>query len=651
MADTLLSLSSGFPDTDESQWLEAVSKALKGGSIDRLQRVTTDGIAIKPLYREADWPAASDPAGQAGRAPYLRGKNPAKDRFLPWDIRQVFAHPAPSQTNTEILRDLERGVSAIELTIDPTGQSGCAVASPSDLEQALNGVNATIATIALAPNSAVSGYGLEAAALLAGWARKQKNPADQKLAFNLSPLSALARLGTIEESLESAFARTATLAKDLATKFPAARLLRIDSRPVHETGGSDGQELAALIAEAIDTLRRLEAAGMSRQEAASRLLFTVAVDANYGTNIAKLRAARILWARCLEVLDLPVSAMELQAVSSRRMLTKRDPWVNMLRNTAACFASGVGGADSVTVYPFTDALGVSDELGRRIARNTQIIAQEESGLGRVADPAGGAWFMESHANALAEKAWTLFQNIESEGGYGASLVEGHFQTRIAQTRKAISKDVAHRKIAITGVSEFAQLTQTPAPIADLSQWHADADTFDATLQDSLPAPSGEAFASPLLPMRLAGPYEHLRDHADARATSTGKRPSIFIATLGPLAEHTARVDFAANLFATGGIDAKRAPAPPETHDELAAAFKASGCSLAVLCGADARYADEAAAAAASLKTSGAQRLYLAGKPGEQETEWREAGIDSYIHIGVNVIATLELAHAELGVSS
>ena len=655
MADTLLSLSSGFPDADESQWLEAVSKALKGGSVDKLQRITTDGITIKPLYREADWPSASDPSGQAGKAPYLRGKDPAKDSFLPWGIRQVFAHPDPSQTNTEIMRDLERGVSGIELAIDPAGQSGCAIASASDLEKALSGVDATIATIALAHNGPVSGYGLDAAALLADWASNHQNPASQKLAFNLSPLSALARLGTIEESLESAFARTAMLAQYLASAFPAASLLRVDSRPIHETGGSDAQELAALIAEAIDTLRRLEAAKLPRQEVAPRLLFTVAVDANYGTNIAKLRAARILWARCLEVLNLPASAMELQAVSSRRMLTKRDPWVNMLRNTAACFAGGVGGADSVTIYPFTDALGVSDELGRRIARNTQIIAQEESGLGRVADPAGGAWFMESHANALAEKAWGLFQEIESEGGYGASLTEGHFQTRIAQTRKAISKDIARRKIPVTGVSEFAQLSETPAPVADLSQWHAGADAFDTTQPVArpvtLPAPSGEAFASPLLPMRLAAPYEHLRDHADARAASTGKRPSIFIATLGPLAEHTARVDFASNLFAAGGIEAKRAPVPPENASELAAAFKASGCSLAILCGADARYANEAVNAATALKGSGVQRLYLAGKPGEHEAAWREAGIDSYIHIGVNVIATLELAHAELGVSS
>ena len=651
MADTFLSLSGPFPDADESQWLEAVSKALKGGSIDRLARTTADGLSIRPLYREADWPSASDPMGAPGQVPYLRGNAAARDAYLPWDIRQVFQHPDPAQTNKEILRDLERGVSGIELVVDPTGQNGCAIASSAGLEQVLNGVNAAIAPVALVQNSAAGGYGLEAAALLAGWAEKQDNSASSKLAFNLSPLSAFAKFGTLEESLESAFARTATLAKHLSETFPVASLFRVDARPVHETGASNGQELAALIAEAVDHLRRLESAGFAKEDAAPKILFTLAVDANYGTGIAKLRAARKLWARCLEVLDLPASPMQLQAVSSERMLTRRDPWVNLLRNTAACFAGGVGGADIVTIHPFTDALGVSEELGRRTARNTQIIAQEESGLGRVADPSGGAWFMESHADELARKAWDIFQEIEAEGGYGNSLTDGTFQTRIAETRKAIRKDIARRKIAVTGVSEFAQLAETPAPIFDLGSWTGGSETFDYSSPIDLPDPEGEAFASPLLPIRLAEPYENLRDHADARAEATGKRASIFLATLGPMSEHTARADFAANLFAAGGIEAKRAPVPPTSSAELIAAFKASGCALAVLCGSDNRYADEAAAAAAALNEAGAQRLYLAGKPGEHEAAWRAAGIESYVYIGVDVIATLELAHAELGIST
>lgn len=648
MANDALSLSGDFPDADEAQWLEAVSKALKGGGPDRLTRQTTDGLAIKPLYREADWPSASNPLGTPGNAPFLRGGETQRDAYLPWDIRQSFSHPSPAITNAEILRDLERGVSSIELVVDPEGHHGCAIASFSDLETALTGVDATIAPVALASAGSAGNYGLEAASLLAAWADRQADSSRQKLAFNLSPLASFASLGTLEESLDSAFLRTAALCRDLGKRFPASGLIRIDARPVHESGGTDAQELASLVAQGIDTLRRLDAAGLPPKDIVSRLLFTVSTGANYGTEIAKLRAARRLWARCLEALDLPAQPMVLQSYSSRRMLTKRDPWVNMLRNTAACFAGGVGGADIVTLRGFTEALGIPEELSRRTGRNTQIIAQEESGLGRVADPAGGAWFMESHGDALAEAAWAEFQAIESEGGFGQSLIDDKLQSRIAEARKALQKSVAKRKTAITGVSEFPLLDEIAAPVADVSDFTGK-NSFDLTLEN-VPDAEGEDFASPLWSMRLSESFETLRDHADARTAATGKRPAIFLATLGPLAEHTARVDFARNLFAAGGIEAVAAPVLPKDMSEMVAAFRASGAHLAVLCGADGRYAEEAEEAAKMLRAAGVQRLYLAGKPGEAGEAWGKAGVDSYIHIGVDVVATLELAHAELGIT-
>lgn len=647
MTTDTLSLSSAFPDTDEAQWIQAVTKALKGAGPEKLARKTADGLMIKPLYREADWPSASNLLGHPGEAPFLRGADAERNAYLPWDIRQAFAHPAPKITNAEILRDLERGVSSVELLIDPHGLHGCAISNAQKLDQALNGIDAHIAEIAIdAP-----GYHLESAALLGQWGAAQAKQETLKLAFNFSPLSTLARLGTLEESLDSAFARTAALAISLAKTFPMARLFRIDARPVHEAGGTPAQELAVLIAEAIDTLRRLDAAGLALDTASTKLVFSLSVGPDYGQDIAKLRAARQLWGRCLEALDLPPSPMRLQAVSSRRMLTKRDPWVNLLRNTAACFAAGAGGADIITLRPFTDAIGLADELGRRTARNTQIIAQEESQIGRVADPAGGAWFMEDHARALAETAWAEFQKIESEGGYAASLVADQIQTRIGDARKHLIKAVAQRKIPITGVSEFPQLEEIDAPTADLSDWNAGADTVTAVFPETVPQASGETLASPLWPIRLSEGFERLRDHADIATERTGVQPSIFLATLGPLAEHTARADFARNLFAVGGIKTRRAPVPPKNKEELVAAWRASGCALAVICGSDDRYADEAAQAAKALKAAGVQRLYLAGKPTGNEAEWRDAGMDSFIHIGIDVAATLELAHAELGIGT
>ena len=323
------------------------------------------------------------------------------------------------------------------------------------------------------------------------------------------------------------------------------------------------------------------------------------------------------------------------------MLTRYDAWTNMLRNTAAAFAGAVGGANILTIRAFNEPLGTPEELGRRIARNTQLIAMEESQLGRVADPTGGAWFTETFANELAEAAWAEFQEIEGEGGYATSLMSGAFQDRVKATRDARAKDIAKRKIPVTGVSEFPLLDEIAAPVADAPHLRSGVELTDEALQalvpDLPPATGDDATAEPLTPIHLGADFEALRDKAAAAA----KQPAIFLATLGPLAEYTARADFARNLFAAGGLAAKEPPVPPKDAAEIAAAFKASGLRIACICGADARYADEADAAAKALKEAGAQHVWIAGKHAGDS-------IDSNIFMGCDVLHTLKLAHAELG---
>lgn len=642
MTDTIIPLSSGFEEASEADWLAGVTKALKGGGIERITRQTRDGIAIKPLYRETDFNSANDPRGAVGTAPFLRGE--AGPDYLPWDIRQNFTHPSPAVTNAEILRDLERGVSSVELAVECSGKAGVQLCDPAAFDTALSGVRPDIATIALDHRGA--GTGASAAALLALWAEKQDNPKAAKLAFNLDPLGALARVGKLGGGLDAVFAKTAALIAALALRFPLATALRIDARPIHEAGGTEAQELGALMASAVDTLRRLEEAGLARDQAAAQMLFTVAVDGNYGIGIAKLRTARRLWARVQEALGLDAAPMRLQAVTSARMMTRFDPWVNMLRGTAACFAGAVGGADIVTVRPFNEALGIPEELGRRVARNTQIMAMEESGLGRVSDPSGGAWFSETVAEDLAAAGWAVFQEMEAEGGYGASLMAGALQARIAESREGLLKAVARRKVPVTGVSEFPLLEEIGAPIGDASNVVAKDGVDPAGLNALVPKFSDlrgdDAKAEILHAMRVAEPFEALRDNAEIYAARTGTRPAIFVATLGPLAEHNARVDFARNLFAAGGLEAKEPPVPPEDARGIAAAFKASRCAIAVICGADKRYGDEAEAAATALKQAGARRVWLAGK-------FEVSGVDSHIFMGCDVVHELRMAHAELGV--
>ncbi len=645
MADDTLSLSSPFEDATEADWLAAVEKALKGGGIERITRETRDGIKIHPLYREPHFESGSNPRGAPGEAPYLRGPTATPDQYLPWDIRQAFAHPDPAITNREILRDLERGVTSVHLEIECSGKAGCIVTDLDQLSTALNGVRADLATVSLGHRGA--GSGASAAGLLALWADEQDDPSAQRLAFNISPIRQLMMTGKIAGGAASAMRKTAAMVTALSGKYPSATTLEVEAQSVHEAGGSEAQELGVLMAGAVDLLRRLNEAGLSPQDAAPQILFKMAVDANYGIGIAKLRAARRLWARVQDALGLDAHPMTLHAVTSARMLTRYDAWVNMLRGTAACFAAATGGADSITVRAFNERFGVPEELGRRIARNTQIMAMEESGLGRVADPSGGAWFSETLAEDLAQAAWAEFQTIESEGGMVESLIAGRVQARIAEKRAALLKDVARRKVPVTGVSEFPLLDEIAAPVADIDAPPAGDGVDPAGVAALLPGfatePGGDTLAEPLSSMTLAAPFEALRDRAEAHLKATGARPSVFLATLGPLAEHTARADFARNFFAAGGIEAKTAPVPPDSHAELSAAFNASGCKIAVLCGSDKRYADEAGDAAAALRGAGVVALWLAGK--------HEApGIDRHIFMGADLVHELTVALAELGVA-
>jgi len=645
MADGTLSLSSGFDEATEADWLAAVEKALKGGGIERITRQTRDGLKIHPLYREPDFQSSNDPRGTPGTSPYLRGTTSTPDKYLPWDIRQSFSHPDPSVTNQDIMRDLERGVTSIHLAIECSGQRGCIITNLDELSIALQGVRPDIATISLGHRGA--GSGASAAALLALWANKQDVAGDPKLAFNISPLRQLMRMGKIAGGIDAAIAKTAAMTRALAANFPASTSLEVEALSVHEAGGTEAQELAVLMAGAVDLTRRLDAAGLSPSEAASQIIFRLAVDANYGIGIAKLRAARRLWARVQTALGIYPQPMTVHATSSARMLTKYDAWVNMLRGTAACFAAATGGAEVITIRAFNECLSVPEELGRRIARNTQIMAMEESGLGRIADPSGGAWFTETLAEDLAQAAWAEFQQIETEGGLVESLVAGKVQARVAEKRAVLMKDVARRTIPVTGVSEFPLLEEIPAPIADVSS-PPRGDGIDPigliTLLPDYQYSSGtDTIAEPLTWISIAEPFETLRDRSEDYLNETGVRPSIFLATLGPLAEHTARADFARNFFAAGGIEAKAAPVPPKSASELAAAFQASGCKIAVLCGADKRYAEEAAEAAGALKEAGAVALWLAGK---HEAD----GVDRHIFMGCDVVHELTVALAELGVS-
>jgi methylmalonyl-CoA mutase len=407
-----------------------------------------------------------------------------------------------------------------------------------------------------------------------------------------------------------------------------------DGRPVHDAGGSEAQELAFTLAVAVAYLRALEAGGIALETARRALSFRLIADADQYLTMAKLRALRLLWARIEQACHLAPEPIFVAAHTAWRMLTQRDAYVNMLRATIATFAAGLAGANAITVLPHTLALGLPDPFARRVARNTQLVLLEESNLAKVSDPAAGSGGIEALTQALCEAAWTLFQEIEQAGGAFASLEQNLIQSKVAATRTLREGNIAKRREVLTGASEFPNLHEAHVAVLDVKPIAL--------------APQDEAKIKfdALSPMRLAAPFEHLRARSDRALHDHGTRPKIFLANLGTAADFTARATFAKSLFETGGIEAVDTEGFIDTA-ALAAAFKASGAALACLCSSDKIYAAQAAAAATALQGAGAKHIYLAGRPGEQESQLRGTGVNDFVFAGGDALATLEDAYRRM----
>ncbi len=612
-----LSLAAEFPATTEQDWRKLVEAALKGASFDkRLVSQTYDGLRIDPLY-----PRAHGATPVAGRA------------AVPWQVLQRVDHPDPKAAQPQALQDLENGATGLTLVLAgaPTARGYGLVAETADaLDQALSGVMFDL--IALRIETAPFAGRPVATLMTDVMTRRKIDPALLDIDFELDPLGDMARTGRALLPWPELSARAGGTAKDLAGKgFTKARFLRADGRVVHEAGGSEAQELAFVLAAGVAYLRMLEAAGFSLDEARRRISFLLAADADEFLTIAKFRALRKLWARVEQASGLTPQPAYVAAETAWRMMTARDPYVNMLRTTIAVTAAGVGGADSVTALPFTLALGSPDRFARRVARNIQLILLEESNLYRVADPAAGSGSIEHLTTEMAQAAWTLFQEIEAAGGLAAALEQGMLQKKVAETRAARQAAVAQRKDALTGTSDYPNLSEAPVKVLDVPRVSAAAQraTFEA-----LPS------------IRLGEPFEALRDKSDATLAKTGSRPKVFLANLGKLSDFTARATFARNFYEAGGIEAMTNNGFPDLA-ALVAAFKASGARLACLCSSDKVYETQTADAAKALAAAGAT-VHLAGRPGENEANWRQAGVKTFIYMGCDALSTLQAAHDNLG---
>ncbi len=608
-----LSLLAGGQEHTRAEWEKAAADVLrKAGRMTaedpdalvwgKLTRTTLDGIAVRPLGTAAD--VTDVEPGQPGLAPFTRGSTRSRPDEG-WDVRAHVADPDAARSAADVLTDLENGVTSLWLSL---GRGGIAVA---DLPVVLERVFLDLAPVVLdAPADPVAA----AEAYTALLEDRGVTPAPGT-SLGGDPVAALVRGLAAPDADPATDAAVVVRLAELA-RAHGTLALTVDASAVHDLGATDAQELGYSLAVGVAYLRVLtEQGGLPVDEAAALVEFRYAATDEQFTTIAKFRAARRLWHRVLEASEVRRPTGQVQhAVTSRPMSTKYDPWVNMLRATVAAFSAGVGGATSVTVLPFDSALGLPDALARRNARNTSSLLVHEAHVARVTDPGGGSYALERLTEDLARAGWEQLQRIESEGGVRASVelgeagLLGRVETEGVRPR---SRAVATRRRAITGLSEFPNLHET--------------------LPTRAPHPDG-ALATTV--RRYGRDFEDLRDATPAAA--------VFLATLGTLAEHTARATFAANLLASGGVDTVAAGATAGVDDVVAAFRAADGVgSVVCLAGTDAAYADRAAAVATALRGAGASYVVLAGRPGDLP-------VDDSCAVGVDALAFLGRVREELG---
>ncbi len=613
-----LALAADFPTPSYEEWAEAVAKVLNRGrpedkqltpeqSVGRLTVNLVDGLTIKPMYTLEDCP---EDLGVPGVAPFTRGTTVRNGDIDSWDVRALHEDPDTSFTNKAILTDLERGVTSLWLRLDPDA------IAPADLSAALDGVMLELAPVEVSSNTDQAA----AAEALLDLAGQAKDPSAVTVTLGIDPIGHAARNGS-----KADLSGLATWV-ERSRNFKSATPFVVDGTVWHNAGAGDIHETGWILATAVEYVRALIEAGVSADDAFDAIRFKVSATTDQFATISRIRALRTCWSRIGEVfgVDPAKCGARQHAVTSWREITRDDPYVNLLRATISTFSAGVGGCEAITVLPFDTAWGLPSDFSRRIARNTQIVLAEESNIGRVNDPAGGSWYVESLTRQIADKAWEELQTVEAAGGMSAYLESGKVVEVLDGLNAERNKRLATRKQPITGVSEFPNPEEKPV---------------NAKQRPQAPSLGG------LTMVRDSEMFEELRDRVAGSADA-----KVFLACLGARRHFGAREGFASNAFRVAGL-----PTPESeggTPDEIVAKWKEAGSPAVVcLCSSAKVYAEEALPVAKALKDADVGYIYLAGNIKELGDDAEKASevIDGTIALGMNIIEMLNTTLDELGV--
>lgn len=676
MSDVAKMKEAAFPAPPMEEWEREAEKSLKGKPLERLVTMTYENIAVKPLYTRRDVEELGPLEQYPGFGQYVRGARPEGYRSEPWKVSQEISAASPSDWNEAVKHDLARGQTEIHFAL---GRLPFAVESVEDVAVMFAGVPLDRYSLRVDAGA----QSLPFLALLAAYLQEQGISLSMACgAIGMDPLGAWAEQGTLPCSLERLYDEMAEATKWAKEQMPFVRTIFVRGEPYHNGGANAVQELAFALAAAVEYIRAGLDRGLTVDDIATRMQASFAVGADFFMEIAKLRAARRLFAHVIGAFGGSESArrIELHVRTSRFTKTVYDPYANMLRAGAEAFAAVVGGADGVHVSPFDEAIGLADAFSRRIARNTQLILLEEAHLAHVIDPAGGSYYVETLTAKLAEEAWKLFQQVEEKGGMAKALEDGFVQAEVEAVAKRRLDRVKTRKEKIVGTNVYANLEETSIEkpkqaaanevppldekrVAEIrsalvgGKWvevairaarrRATAREIAAALVDG----NAAVAITPIRAWRLAEPFETLRKAGEEHAERTGSRLSVHLINIGPLVRHQARADFIAGLFAAGGVAAERSDGFASVEEAVEWVRNTNGTHY-IVCGADDDYPGFVPALAEGFKQAKPNaKLYVAGKPPEElENTYAAAGVDGAIHLGLNAYDVIVAFLTERGVA-
>ncbi|PLR76505.1 methylmalonyl-CoA mutase [Bacillus sp. V3-13] len=603
-----------FSGVTMEEWQRKAEQSLKGKTVDSLATNTYESIVLKPLYSREE--GSGSESQYPGQPDFRRGINPLAIVANGWHIAQKITYTDETDLRKKLEDSLKKGQSAVSFDISehldknlPFILEGIYDRYPFSIDAKDRQSHFLNALLHLSDsrNDSVTGF------------------------VGMDPVAVLLERGGLPVKLEIVYKNWAELIEKTDEKLPNLKTVLVDTIPVHNGGGNAVQELAVALATGSYHIQQLLENGMDLEKILEKIVFKVAVGANFFMEVAKLRAARLLWLKVAEAFGAGPGSGKAVIAAETSAFTKTvyDPHVNMLRSGNEAFAAVLGGVQYLHVSPYNDPEGSPNPLAERIARNTQLLLKEEAYLNKVADPAGGSWYIEQLTDELAKKAWEMFLEIDEKNGIADVLRSGWLQEKVAEVNRQRNEDIFTRKQSIIGTNVYANLQDVP-----LRPKH----------EDELPSREGNRAADTITPIkksRLAVPYEELRMRAGKIEAEKGIKPAVGLICLGALKEYKGRADFAAGFAAAAGVDSNRSK-PIDSIDDVFSFIEETGLGHYCLCGSNERYSSEGIETARLLKSRYPKiKLYLAGLPdGTEQDGWRRAGIDEFIHMRSNCYATL-----------